>query len=159
MVKYAIVLVPNSFMWWIMNSSDRLMVTAMVGVAANGIYAVAYKIPTLLSSVTQVFNQAWSYSAIREEGSSDEEKYNNDIYNRLVVIVCICAAGLMMVMKFFLRYYVGAEYYIAWKYTPVLIIGFIFQHWEHLLQQLIQCIKTAWVIWCLVRQAQWSILY
>lgn len=40
MVKYAIVLVPNSFMWWIMNSSDRLMVTAMVGVAANGIYTV-----------------------------------------------------------------------------------------------------------------------
>ena len=126
MVKYAIVLVPNSFMWWIMNSSDRVMVTAMVGVAANGIYAVAYKIPTLLSSVTQVFNQAWSYSAIREEGSSDEEKYNNDIYNRLVAIVCICAAGLMMVMKVFLRYYVGAEYYIAWKYTPVLIIGFVF---------------------------------
>ena len=29
----------------------------------------------------------------------------------------------------------------------------------HALQQLIQCIKTAWVIWCLVRQAQWSILY
>lgn len=126
MVKYAIVLVPNSFMWWIMNSSDRVMVTAMVGVAANGIYAVAYKIPTLLSSVTQVFNQAWSYSAIREEGSLDEEKYNNDIYNRLVAIVCICAAGLMMVMKVFLRYYVGAEYYIAWKYTPVLIIGFVF---------------------------------
>ena len=32
----------------------------------------------------------------------------------------------MMVMKVFLRYYVGAEYYIAWKYTPVLIIGFVF---------------------------------
>ena len=126
MVTYAVVLIPNSFMWWIMNSSDRLMVTAMVGAAANGVYAIAYKVPTLLSTVTQVFNQAWSYSAIRETGSSDAEEYNNVVYDRLVATVCICASGLMMVMKVFLRYYVGAEYYEAWRYTPVLIMGFVF---------------------------------
>lgn len=126
MIIYAVVLIPNTFMWWIMNSSDRLMVTAMVGATANGIYAIAYKVPTLLSTVTQVFNQAWSYSAIREEKSMDAEKYNNDIYNRLVVIACVCASGLMMIMKVFLKYYVGAEYYEAWRYTPVLIMGFVF---------------------------------
>ena len=41
MSKYSIVLIPNSFMWWIMNSSDRIMVSSMVGIAANGIYAVS----------------------------------------------------------------------------------------------------------------------
>ena len=30
MAKYSFVLIPNTFMWWIMNSSDRIMVTAMV---------------------------------------------------------------------------------------------------------------------------------
>ncbi|MBS6643954.1 MAG: oligosaccharide flippase family protein [Clostridiaceae bacterium] len=126
MMKYAVVLIPNSFMWWIMNSSDRLMVTAITGTAVNGVYAVAYKVPTLLSTLTQVFNQAWSYSAIHEEGGEDEEKYSNEMYNRLVAIVSICASGLMMIMKIFLKYYVGAEYYEAWRYTPVLIIGFVF---------------------------------
>ena len=37
MIRYSIVLIPNSFMWWIMNSSDRVMVSSMVGIAANGI--------------------------------------------------------------------------------------------------------------------------
>lgn len=43
MAKYSVVLIPNSFMWWIMNSSDRIMVSSMVSVAANGIYAVSYE--------------------------------------------------------------------------------------------------------------------
>lgn len=126
MAKYSIVLIPNSFMWWIMNSSDRIMVTAMVSVAANGIYAIAYKIPTLLSTITTIFNQAWSYSAIKEKDSKDKNEYNNAVYNRLVQISITVACGLLMIMKIFLRYYVGAEYYISWIYTPFLMVGFVF---------------------------------
>ena len=126
MLKYSIVLLPTTFMWWIMNSSDRLMVSAMVGVAANGIYTVAYKVPTMLSTITTVFNQAWSYSAIREEGSNDENKYSNTVYRRLTAIVMLVAGGLLMLMKPFLRVYVSKEYFAAWEYTPYLVIGFVF---------------------------------
>lgn len=126
MIMYSVVLIPNSFMWWIMNSSDRLMVTAMVGIATNGIYAIAYKVPTLLSTLSSVFNQAWSYSAIREQLSEDNVSYNNTVYGNLMAIVSIGASGLIMIMKTFLRYYVGAVFFTAWMYTPVLIIGFVF---------------------------------
>lgn len=126
MIKYSVVLIPNSFMWWIMNSSDRMMVTAMISITANGIYAVAYKIPTLLSTITTIFNQAWSYSAIKEDESEDKEEYNNKVYNNLVTIVITVAIGLLMIMKPFLAIYVGKEYYTAWYYVPYLIIGFVF---------------------------------
>lgn len=126
MIKYSIVLIPNSFMWWIMDSSDRLMVTAMIGASANGIYAISYKIPALLSTLTSVFNQAWSYSAIRENESEDKEEYSNTVYDNLVKVVVMVAAGLLMIIKIFLRYYVEDSYYTAWKYTPYLIIGFVF---------------------------------
>ena len=126
MIKYSVVLLPTTFMWWIMNSSDRIMVTAMVGAAANGIYAVAYKVPTMLSTITSVFNQAWSYSAIREEESIDKNEYSNIVYKRLTSIVILVAVGLIMLMKPFLRIYVAKDYYNAWIYTPYLIIGFVF---------------------------------
>lgn len=126
MAVYSIVLIPNSFMWWIMNSSDRIMVTSMVGVAANGIYAVAYKVPTLLSTVTNVFNNAWFYSAIRENESADKEEYSNAVYKNMVCTVTLAAGGLLMLMKPFLRFYVEKEYYLAWQYTPYLVIGFVF---------------------------------
>lgn len=114
MIKYSVVLIPNSFMWWIMNSSDRMMVSAMISVTANGVYAVAYKIPTLLSTITTIFNQAWSYSAIREDESEDKEEYNNRVYENLVTIVIVVATGLLMIMKPFLSVYVGKEYYTAY---------------------------------------------
>lgn len=126
MAKYSIVLIPNSFMWWIMNSSDRIMVSSMVGIAANGVYAVSYKLPTLVSSLTTIFNQAWSYSAIREEGAVDESEYNNKVFKTLIGIVMLIGIGLVTFMKPFLKFYVAKEYYIAWKYTPFLTIGCVF---------------------------------
>ena len=126
MIKYSIVLIPNSFMWWIMNSSDRVMVSSMVGIAANGIYAVSYKLPTLVSTLTTIFNQAWSYSAIREEGTEDENEYNNKIFRTLIGIVMLIGIGLITFMKPFLSIYVAKEYYVAWKYTPFLTVGCVY---------------------------------
>lgn len=126
MVKYSVVLIPNSFMWWIMNSSDRIMVSSMVGISANGIYAISYKLPTLVSTLTTIFNQAWSYSAIREEGTSDENEYNNKVFKTLIGIVMLIGIGLTTFIKPFLSVYVTEEYYIAWKYTPFLTIGCIY---------------------------------
>lgn len=126
MIRFSVVLIPNAFMWWIMNASDRIMVSSMVGVAANGIYAISYKLPTLVSTITIIFNQAWSYSAIREEGAGDEEQYSNIIFRNLTVFVMSMGIGLLAIMKPFLNIYVNQNYYEAWKYTPFLVVGFVF---------------------------------
>ena len=126
MAKYSIVLIPNSFMWWIMNSSDRIMVSSMISVAANGIYAVSYKLPTLVSTLTTIFNQAWSYSAIREEGTADESEYNNKIFKVLIGIVMLTGIGILNFAIPFLSVYVSKEYYIAWKYMPFLTVGCVY---------------------------------
>lgn len=126
MISYSIVLVPTSFMWWIMNSSDRLMVTAIVGAAANGIYAVSYKVPTVLSTMSTVFNQAWSYSAIKEDKKEDREEFNNRMFSMLSCFQFVITAGLLLIIKPFMRIYVSENYYTAWEYTPYLLIGFLF---------------------------------
>lgn len=126
MAKYSVVLIPNTFMWWIMNSSDRVMVTAMVGSAANGIYAISYKLPTLISTLTGIFNQAWGYSAIRENGAEDESEYNNGVFKSLISIAMLMGIGLITIMKPFLSIYVEKSYYVAWKYTPFLVIGCVY---------------------------------
>ncbi len=126
MVKYSIVLIPNTFMWWIMNASDRIMITAIVGAAANGIYAISYKLPTLVSTFTGIFNQAWSYSAIKEEGSEDEVEFNNKVLNTLISFSMLVGIGLLTVAKPFLKLYVSFAYFEAWRYIPFLTIGCIY---------------------------------
>ena len=126
MAKYSIVLIPNSFMWWIMNSSDRIMVSAMVGVAANGIYAISYKLPSVVTIAAGVFTQAWSYSAIKEEGAKDEAKFNNRMFVYLISVSMLVGIALCTMMKPFLKIYVSDAYFEAWKYTPFLIIGCVY---------------------------------
>ncbi len=127
MSAYAIFMVPFSFMWWIMNSFDHIMVTSMIGLSANGIYAISYKVPSILSSLSTVFNQAWSYSAIHENKSEDRESFNNTMYDKLVRFQLIMTIFLMVIIKPFLKIYVQQpEYYEAWKYTPYLFVGCFF---------------------------------
>ena len=126
MLKYSVVLIPNSFMWWIMNSSDHVMVTSMIGAAANGVYAISYKLPTLISTFTGIFNQAWSYSAIREEEAEDVETYTNNVFKSMINVVMLIGLCMIAVIKPFLKIYVSPNYYEAWQYTPFLIIGCVY---------------------------------
>lgn len=126
MLKYSVVLIPNSFMWWIMNSSDHVMVTSMIGAAANGVYAISYKLPTLISTFAGIFTQAWSYSAIREEDAEDVESYTNNVFKSMIGVIMLIGLCMMAVIKPFLKIYVSPNYYEAWKYTPFLIIGCVF---------------------------------
>lgn len=126
MIRYSIVLIPNSFMWWIMNSLDHIMVSSMIGIAANGIYAISYKLPTLISTTTTIFNQAWSYSAIKESGSDDEAEFHNIVFNRLIAIIMLIGILMVVFIKPFLKVYVSNEYYLSWKYTPFLIVGCVY---------------------------------
>lgn len=126
MLKFSIVLIPNTFMWWIMNSSDRIMVSSMIGIAANGIYAVSYKIPSFVSSTTTIFNQAWSYSAIREEDEEDKVKYTNTVFLNYSCFVFLLGITILSFIKPFTKIYVTTEYYDSWKYMPFLTIGCVF---------------------------------
>lgn len=126
MLEYSVVLIPNSFMWWIMNSSDHVMVTSMIGAASNGIYAISYKLPTLISTFTGIFNQAWSYSAIREKDSEDAEGYTNNVFKSMISIIMLIGLCMMAIIKPFLNIYVSPNFYAAWQYTPFLIIGCVY---------------------------------
>ena len=45
---YSIPLIFNGVAWWMNNSIDKYFVTVICGAAQNGIYAVSYKIPTII---------------------------------------------------------------------------------------------------------------
>ncbi len=126
MIKYSVLLIPNSLMWWIMNSLDRVMVSSFLNVEANGVYAVSYKIPTILITFTTIFNQAWMFSAVKEKDSADKETYTNSIFSALFNIVITISLFILLILKPLMKIYVGKAFYLAWEYTPALIVGTVF---------------------------------
>lgn len=81
MKRYAIPTAINSLGWWIANSVDRYFITGMIGTAVNGIYSVAYKIPTIMSMICDIFIQAWGISAIKEYDQDDQDDFFHQFIN------------------------------------------------------------------------------
>lgn len=126
MAKYSTVLIPTTFMWWIINSSDKIMITNSISAAANGIYAISYKIPSFLTVIASIFNQAWVFSAVKQKDMKDNEEYTNAVFDTLLNVIFIAAIILLVFIKPLIQVIVAPEYYEAWQYTPFLIFGFIF---------------------------------
>ena len=127
MLSYSIFLIPNSLMWWVVNSMDRFMITSMFGIEANGIYAVSSKIPAMINVFTNIFNQAWIYSVVKKEDNKEEDTtYTGKIYNIFFKFINLASVFLIIILKPFLKVYVDKNFYCAWTYTVPLLIGAVF---------------------------------
>ena len=126
MIKYSSPLIANSISWWVNNASDRYILTFMKGVAENGIYSVAYKIPTILTMFQGIFYNAWSISAIKEFDEDDTDGFigtNYSLYSFISLAIC---SGLLIVNIPLASFLYKGDYFIAWRCVPFLLMGTVF---------------------------------
>lgn len=126
MLRYSIPLMPNSLSWWVMNAADKYVILACLGSAANGIYAVAHKIPTLINFCNNIFFQAWQLSAVQEASSETKTEFYSHVFNVLAAMLCVVASILILLVKPLTRIMVASSYGDVWLYTPFLIIAMVF---------------------------------
>ena len=126
MLAYAIPMIPSTMFWWITNVSDRYMVTYMVSEAANGLYAVAYKIPTLVTLFSTIFTEAWQLSAVEVQNSKGRNKFFSTIFSSLQGVVFVAGSGLILSCNLIMKYWVSEDYFAAWEYIPILILATVF---------------------------------
>ncbi|MGN0495226.1 MAG: lipopolysaccharide biosynthesis protein [Lachnospiraceae bacterium] len=121
LVKYSVPLVLNNISWWFMNVSDRSMVSYYWGNGANGIYAIACKIPSLCTAIFSVFNISWQQTASEMINEAEIEAYFNQVYNRMVrVLVSICS-GILACNFLFFQFFFENKYYEAHYYVGLLV--------------------------------------
>lgn len=125
MLRYSLPMIPNTISWWVSNSSSKYMLAAICGVAVNGLYSVAYKIPTILSVIFSIFMSAWRLSAVDDFGSEESRKFYSSVYRKIEGCIIIAAAGIILFNKVLARLLFSNEFYQAWVYVPVLVIAFV----------------------------------
>ena len=125
MLAYSRPLIFDQVGWWINNVSNRYVVTWLCGTAANGIYAVAFKIPSILNVFQTIFNQAWTLSAVKELDEKGSEFYSRiySIYNCGLVLIC---SLIIITDKFIAGLLYANDFFQAWVYAPLLTISVIF---------------------------------
>lgn len=128
MLKYSIPLIPTTVFWWITSVSDRYMVNGFIGSDANGIYAVSYKLPTLLTLVSSIFMQAWQFSAVTEsEGDKKEHsEFFGKVWGSFQAIMFLAGGFVIAFAKPAMKLLTTKEFYGAWEYIPLLSASMVF---------------------------------
>lgn len=125
MISYSTPMILNSIGWWINNVANKYIVIFLCGVAANGIFSVAYRIPSILVLFQTIFNQAWTVSAVKEFDKNNSSFYLNiyNAYNMGMVIVC----SILILFNKTIAYILFAnDFYLAWQYAPFLMLAVVF---------------------------------
>lgn len=126
MLVYSIPMIPSGLSWWAMASLDKYVVTAFMGVAANGIFLVAQKLPTILNVFNTIFFQAWQISAVEVSKEKNGSNFETIVFFHLMLAMFLVTSAVIVGIKVFFRIWVAPEYYIAWEYTPLLLLATVY---------------------------------
>ena len=126
LISYSWPMVPNSMAMWVMNLSDRLIITAVLGAESNAVYAVATKIPQLLSLAQNTFTMAWQENASISVDDDDVRQYYSkmfSIYYDLMIGFCaLLIASTPILFSLLIR----GDYGEAYSQMPILYLGVFF---------------------------------
>lgn len=123
MIKYGSGLIVNSISWWINNSIDKYVVLYMIGVSANGIISIAYKLPTIIQVFQTIFEGAWILSAIKNYNENDENNFFANIYNIYNCFIVLLASLLISGTKLLASFLFKKDFFEAWQLVPFFLIA------------------------------------
>lgn len=126
MIAYSLPLIPNNLSSWIMTLSDRLLLSLFLGVEVNAVYAVAKKIPNLLTVVQSTFSLAWQENASLSAADSDIDNYYSQMFNLVFNLVIGACSVLIGVSPLLFKLLVRGSYIEAYYQMPILFIALTF---------------------------------
>lgn len=126
MLKYSVLLIPNGISWWIMNASDRSIISFILGVSANGIYAVSCKFPGILSGIFNVFNLSWSESISLHIEEKDNSDYISSVFDDVLKIFGCIGLIIIAFLSLTFNFLINQNYNEAYLYIPILVVAAIF---------------------------------
>ena len=137
-------LLPNFLIYWIFNSSDKVMITNLIGVDAAGIYSVGAKLGHASQLIYTAFAGGWQYFAFSTMKEKNQVESNSRVYEYLGVISF--AAGALVYAVSFLIYRVlfTEEYLAGYIVAPYLFLAPLLQMLYQIGNNQFLVIKKTW---------------
>lgn len=126
MLSYSWPMIPNTLSNWVLSTSDRLVLTAYMGLEAVAVYGVANKIPQLLATVQGTFIFAWQENASLAVTDDDAEKYYSDMFDRIFCIISGVLAILIAATPILFWLLIRGDYDDAYPQMTILFMGMFF---------------------------------
>ena len=136
---YSIPLIPNDLAWWVINASDRMVISHFLSTAANGIYSVANKFPNVFISFYNILNLSWTETVSLHYNDKDRDEFLTETMTSLFKLFAAACFGIVACMPFIFPIMVNEKYAYAYDQIIILMYAMLFR----VLVGLYSCIYVA----------------
>lgn len=126
MIRYAFPMAINALGWWVAQGIDKYFVSYFKGYDDNGVYAISYKIPSIIFLICEIFNQAFAISAVKELEDDVDQTFFKNTFDSLHTILSVSCSILIIFNTFITRILFAQDYFRSWQYSSWLIISAMF---------------------------------
>lgn len=126
LLKYSWPMIPNSMSLWILSVSDRLVLSWFMGIEVTAVYAVANKIPSLLSAVQNTFVYAWQENASVVVGDNDVDEYYSIMFSGVSRLLAGAMGVIIGVSPFLFKILIKGDYSGAFQQMSILFVAIYF---------------------------------
>lgn len=127
LISYAAPLIPDELSWSLIRSSDGMIVSYILGVASNGLIAVAGKFSYIYTMLFSIFNASWTEQVIfhyMDEGGQD---YICRMYDKILGMFGCLSIGLISIMPFVYDFFVpNKQYSEAYNLIAIYLVAVFF---------------------------------
>lgn len=120
-LAYSLPMIPNSLSWWIVNVSDRTIISFFIGTAFNGIYTVSCKFSNILNSIYSIFNMSWQETATLHINDEDKDYFFSDMINKILFLFSSFSLLIIAILPLAYDMLIGNEYIESYNYIPLLL--------------------------------------
>lgn len=144
LLKIAIPLLPTFLIYWIFNSSNKLMITNLLGVSATGLYSVGSKLGYASQLIYTAFAGGWQYFAFSTMKEKNQVKSNSIIFEYLGLISFICSMFVFAFSSSIYNLLFTSEYYAGFIIAPYLFLAPLLQMLYQVMVNQFLVVKKTW---------------
>lgn len=123
LLKYSIPLIPNTLSLWLINSSDRAIVSMALGTDANGILAISHKFPTVITTVFSIFLISWHEMGTLHYHDADCSEFFSDVINKIFLAFGAACMMLIAFMPVIFPIMVNSNFNEAYNTIPIYLLS------------------------------------
>lgn len=127
LIKIGLPLLPNFLIYWVFNSSDKIMISNIMGLADAGIYSIGAKLGHMSQLIYTAFGGGWLYFAYSTMHEDDQVKTNSMILEYLMAISLICSIGVFALCKPLYQALFTGDYVLGYIVAPYLFLAPLLQ--------------------------------
>jgi O-antigen/teichoic acid export membrane protein len=125
-LHFGVPLIPHHVGMWVMSVADRLLLSALIGLGATGVYASGFYVAAIIAVVQEAFSKAWTpwlYARLKIGTPEVKRRVVLVTYGYCAALLALSLA-LVLIAPWFVGIFLGADFQGASSYVTWLAFAF-----------------------------------